>query len=1023
MKALPGGDNKKGFFGQCWEMVKAKFYPPHYYTAEVQKNNIERQIQSSHIIQENNQEFQRELENDRQHFELSRLKAQHLMSLQRQEFDAEQSSLNRQVQSEMQLRRQDFDAQQSSLNRQAQSEMQLRRQDFDAQQSSLNRQFQADQAKLSQAFQAELTGYIQKCEDARQLKRQDFEKFLLVERQKFDLEMQQRGHEFQIKFALFLFILNILITKWKIILYYYPRRLYPPNFLDSYSILHRNKPVPPLVIISPPEVEFDRFPQRAPQLPLMEKDLEEDLRNFLAQHYPNNHPNTPTQFKAAVWETKRIRAETALDPLFSVLNSVPAIILESEFSNDSFNFRVASWDVGYLQYEYKPILSKFNYREFLYHIAQEQALAWQERRANLLAQGFNLDVVQKLEPDNEFNLQKWHEEQQLKKAGYTPSLDYKVTVNCIKELRHYLGLLHCMFASFAVDEYYFLRYNVTPKLPGLLPGLIQDLPDYEAVNLIQSVVAHYQNFCLSLEEDNQRASSLPELCLDLALGLTHLSDKSWAKEFVIQSMKFWLNQRYLPQPEEFDSLLKAVRWALRIVDVAYVGKLNQCLTAIALPTSLSVIQACYSRGLSSSNQGNYQGAIADFDQAIELNPQLTEAYYYRGLAYSELQQYEKAIADFTTAAQNKPNWPDVYFNRAHAYYKLGEHQNAIADYNQTLKLNPQFQDAMTKREIAQGVWDEKKRQEKVERDRRQSEEEVKGQLFHFEIITVNAAGKEVNRKPGTARQKIETLNGVNLEMVYIPGGTFTMGSPQNEAESNDNEKPQHPVTIQPFFMGKYAVTQAQWKAVTKLPKIQCDLNPDPSRFKGDNRPVENVSWRDAVEFGARLSQKTKRNYRLPSEAEWEYACRAGADTTTPFHFGETITTDLANYDGNNTYANAPKGKYRQETVDVGSFSPNAFGLYQMHGNVWEWCADPWHGNYEKAPTDGSVWDENSNDNRYQNSVDLIVKSGNDNRNRLLRGGSWYDSPWYCRSAIRLNYAPAPRNYAYGFRFVCVAAWT
>jgi formylglycine-generating enzyme required for sulfatase activity len=364
-------------------------------------------------------------------------------------------------------------------------------------------------------------------------------------------------------------------------------------------------------------------------------------------------------------------------------------------------------------------------------------------------------------------------------------------------------------------------------------------------------------------------------------------------------------------------------------------------------------------------------------------------------------------------------WYVPILNRLPRNHKFMLGDRTIADYNQTLKLNPQFKDAMTKREIAQGVWDEKKRQEKVERDRRQSEEEVKGELFHFEIITVNAVGKEVNRKPGTARQKIETLNGVNLEMVYIPGGTFTMGAPQNEAESNDNEKPQHPVTIQPFFMGKYAVTQAQWKAVTKLPKIQCDLTPDCSRFKGDNRPVETVSWRDAVEFCARLSQKTERNYRLPSEAEWEYACRAGAGTTTPFHFGETITPDLANYDGNYTYANAPKGKYRQETVDVGSFLPNAFGLYEMHGNVWEWCADPWHDNYNGAPTDGSVWDEKNNNNPYQNSVDLLTMSRNDDRIRLLRGGSWDNYPWFCRSALRLNLAPAPRNLNYGFRFVCV----
>jgi formylglycine-generating enzyme required for sulfatase activity len=125
--------------------------------------------------------------------------------------------------------------------------------------------------------------------------------------------------------------------------------------------------------------------------------------------------------------------------------------------------------------------------------------------------------------------------------------------------------------------------------------------------------------------------------------------------------------------------------------------------------------------------------------------------------------------------------------------------------------------------------------------------------------------------------------------------------------------------------------------------------------------VENVLWEDAMEFCARLSKKTGRDYRLLSETEWEYACRAV--TTTPFHFGETITTDLANYDGNFTYASAPKGVYLQQTTDVGSFPPNAFGLHDMHGNVWEWCADPWYDNYAGAPVDGSVWNSGGNENR------------------------------------------------------------
>ena len=226
----------------------------------------------------------------------------------------------------------------------------------------------------------------------------------------------------------------------------------------------------------------------------------------------------------------------------------------------------------------------------------------------------------------------------------------------------------------------------------------------------------------------------------------------------------------------------------------------------------------------------------------------------------------------------------------------------------------------------------------------------------------------------------DLANGVNLEMIAIFGGTFTMGAPETEPQSHDDERPQHLVTIQPFFIGKFAITQAQWKAVAKLPKIGFDLKPEPSYWKGNNRPVENVCWYDAVEFCARLSKNTGHNYRLPSEAEWEYACRAG--TTTPFYFGQTITTDQVNYEG----------QYQKHTTDVGSFPPNAFGLYDMHGNVNEWCADPWHDNYHGAPTDGSVWDDNSSDNRYKNYLNYLLVCSNDfKRSRLLRGG-WYRSP-------------------------------
>jgi formylglycine-generating enzyme required for sulfatase activity len=205
-------------------------------------------------------------------------------------------------------------------------------------------------------------------------------------------------------------------------------------------------------------------------------------------------------------------------------------------------------------------------------------------------------------------------------------------------------------------------------------------------------------------------------------------------------------------------------------------------------------------------------------------------------------------------------------------------------------------------------------------------------------------------------------------------------------------------------MGKYPVTQAQWFAVANLPKIERNLNPNPAYFKGLNRPVESVSWYDAVEFCRRLSQATGKDYRLPSEAEWEYACRAA--TMTPFYCGETITTDLANYDGNYTYGAGVKGEYRQTTTDVGSFPANPFGLYDMCGNVWEWCADAWHKNYDGAPTDGSAWLE-----------------GGDGSYSLLRGGSWCEFPLLCRSAFRLDIRRDFYDYNFGFRVVCVSGRT
>ncbi len=238
--------------------------------------------------------------------------------------------------------------------------------------------------------------------------------------------------------------------------------------------------------------------------------------------------------------------------------------------------------------------------------------------------------------------------------------------------------------------------------------------------------------------------------------------------------------------------------------------------------------------------------------------------------------------------------------------------------------------------------------------------------------------------------------GIRLKLVQIPAGRFEMGSPAAEEGRNPHEGPQHLVQMQSFFLGQTPVTQAQWKVVAGWPKVAVDLNPTPSRFKGDHRPVERVSWEEAMEFCHRLSKRSNLAYTLPSETQWEYACRAG--TTTPFTFGDTLTPDLANYDANYTYGSDLKGVYRKETLDVGSFPANAWGLHDMHGNVWEWCLDQWVVTYEGAPADGSAW-----------------TSVSGQQQRSLRGGSWNDVPRYCRSAHRSDKHQENRNNNVGFR--------
>jgi formylglycine-generating enzyme required for sulfatase activity len=307
------------------------------------------------------------------------------------------------------------------------------------------------------------------------------------------------------------------------------------------------------------------------------------------------------------------------------------------------------------------------------------------------------------------------------------------------------------------------------------------------------------------------------------------------------------------------------------------------------------------------------------------------------------------------------------------------------------------------------------------------------QLRVFEFETATIQGANITKKKGSNRGYREPLASgdvearrhaspggqlapaATLEMLHIPAGRFTMGSPPDEPERHQDEGPQHQVELRDFFLSRIPITQAQWLVVAGWQPLSGEepwlreLHPDPvsklddaKRFLGPKRPVVNVSWAEAMEFCRRLSLRTGKHYTLPSEAQWEYACRAG--TTTPFHFGETISPELANFNGNYTYREGQKGVYREQTTNAGSFPANAWGLHDMHGNVWEWCADHWHGNYNKAPAGDRPW---------------INKKAGDDSNRLLRGGSWFSLPGVCRSAYRDNDLPADRHFNVGFRVCCL----
>ena len=763
-----------------------------------------------------------------------------------------------------------------SIDRQAKN---LQRQMEHAHQmQSDNHAFLKDMEAARQRYDAEKTAVIlyaqammqnRLMEHQREMPQESFgHQWQLFEAQKQkETELQRLAHRMAFALEVFRADLARQDTQFKHTLQNFPFTVMPMVTLDKYRRYQEHSgPIPLMVAISPPEVDFERFPMPAGGLPKMESALVEDLLTFLAQHYPNREDSThPVDFSGGLWRSKETRAEAAMETLHHVLFSVPTFILHSEVDADTLNLHIGAWDVGADKPDYYPVLSGFEYRDFIYRVARAEARSWRTRREQLKTQGITEESIRKLEDEHTgkqrdvaYNIKVLEEEEKMRAVDPDLSLDYRPTALCHKALKQFLGLLHRILAAMAADEYFFLRYQATPRLPTLLPELIADLSADDQREALTLVIGHYQQFCAGVQHSGSLLAA--DLALDLAESLRALEDKSWAEQQARFALRIWLFMRGQdPAPAdsaEWQAVFAAMRPVLGLQDMGFVEKLKDLLEALGEQAAVSVI-----------------------------------------------------------------------------YHLLA------------------------------GVFDA-----------------LKAQLKPMEESVLLIPTKEGLQPGDSFRDKPQ--GGVEgPELIVVGPGSFQMGG------TYDDEKPIHTVNIAyPFAIGKYQVTFEEYDIFCEAAGKQ---KPEDEGWGRGKHPVINIYWSEAVEYCAWLSGQTGETYRLPSEAEWEYACRAGSDKAYCFGDNSAQLAEYAWYDGN------AGGK----THPVGGKKANAWGLFDVHGNVWEWCQDN-KTSYSQTPTDGSAYENGDNA-------------------RILRGGSWCRDKERCRAAYRNDYSN--RYHHFGFRVVRVLA--
>ncbi|MCF3600373.1 hypothetical protein L2E71_20105 [Planktothrix agardhii 1032] len=521
---------------------------------------------------------------------IDQIETQFYLEANRQEFQAELEGYRIASQFNLQERQQTFQASLEGLKIDAQFAMQTRGQEF-----------QADLEGVRQKFNRELEDYRQFCENARLQKRQDFEAEQLARRLQHEQRLEEYRRETQLTLSRVQLLTAIELADDQAIRDTFPLKTPAIVILDAYKIYQENyRNIPLLVIISPPVLEFEKFPNASQGFSKIEVSLTDQVQEF-CKYYPLTSQERPVRYQGADWESKSSHGKIAVDILHHVLKSIPTVVLESKVDGDLLRIYLAGWDMLEKVPHYEKVLT-VPWKEVLYPIARKYAQEWREYRMKLLEKGRSLEDLKRRGGDDELNLLILEEEEEDREFGRSGQHDYKYNVRedkYIRELAQFLGICHCILVGLMADRYHFSHADVHPKLPELLPGLLEKVPSESLKQmLVGEIVSSYQSLYQLAGCD--RPHLIPDLYLDLALSLSHLPDQSWAKKQIKYSIKVWLMLRNLVSSIEEQKpglleLLEAVTSALTVGDKEYLEKLNGCLAAIGESQHQEMIRVAMQR--------------------------------------------------------------------------------------------------------------------------------------------------------------------------------------------------------------------------------------------------------------------------------------------------------------------------------------------------------------------------------------------------------------------------------------------